>query len=136
MRLLTLLLSLSQAAAGQAPESNIACVERLEIPSYPPIAGWARISGTVIATVKLTADGSIESRNLAVEPSSAKLLVPAVDGALSDSVFSKTCVGKSVTLVFNFVQGDEFDRRGTTDRVSFGNSNQFWITRGYRSIQP
>ena len=136
MRLLTLFLSLSLAAAGQAPESNIACVERLEIPPYPPLAGQARVSGTVIATVKLTADGSIESRNLAVEPSSAKLLVPAVDGALSDSVFSKNWVGTSVTLVFNFVQGDEFDRRGPKDRVSFGNSNQFWITRGYRSIQP
>ena len=115
----------------------MACVERLEIPAYPPLAGWARISGTVIATIKLTSVGAIESRSFAVEPSSAKThLSPAVNGALSDSVFAKNCGGKAVTLIFTFLIGDPYDRRGTTDRMSFGNLNQFWITRGYRSIQP
>jgi len=40
-------------------ETNIACVERLEIPSYPALAKQARIAGAVTATVLLTNDASV-----------------------------------------------------------------------------
>ena len=39
-------------------ETNIACVERLEIPTYPILATQARITGVMTTTVLLGADAA------------------------------------------------------------------------------
>jgi hypothetical protein len=51
MRWLVLLAALSATAFAQEADSNMSCVERLEMPVYPKLAEAARIRGSVTATV-------------------------------------------------------------------------------------
>ena len=125
MRWLVLLAAVSATAFAQEAESNMACVERLEMPVYPPLAAAARISGSVTATGVLASDGSVRTT---FSPGAHRLLPPAVQKALGGSSFRKDCIGKSVTLVFNFAFGKELDPDRLPQRVSFGYPNQFWIS--------
>ena len=118
-------------AYAQDLDSNISCVERLQVPVYPPLADAARIAGRVTATVLLASDGSLQTK-----ASGHPLLAPAVEKAIRASVFLKACGGKSVTLVFNFVLGENFDPDKLPQRVSFGYPNQFWISVPPRVVQP
>lgn len=120
-------------------EPNASCVERLRMPAYPKLANAARISATATAIVTLAFDGSIQ--NAAVDfgtaPATAKrLFTPAVEQAIQASAFRKTCGGKSVRLVFNFVLGEELDPNNLPQTVSFGYPNQFWISVPPKTIQP
>jgi len=101
------------------------CVERLQMPVYPPLAIQARISGKLMATVTMSPDGSLEKTSVEIESGTvnAKLLVPAVENALGASAFHSNCGGKSVRLIFNF--GFDAD---PSKRVQFGYPNQFWIS--------
>jgi hypothetical protein len=114
---------LALAQSNQGGESNMSCVERLQVPVYPPLARAARIRGSVEASVLISADVSIQTT------SGAHILSPsAVEKAIRASTFRKTCNGKSVTLIFNFVLGEELDRDRLPQRVSFGYPNRFWIS--------
>ena len=119
------------AQSNQDGDSNMSCVQRLQMPGYPPLASAARISGSVTATVVLASDGSLQTKAVG-----HKLLVPAVEKAIRASVFLKNCGGESVTLVFNFVVAENFDLDKLPQRVSFGYPNQFWISVPPRVAQP
>jgi hypothetical protein len=106
------------AHSNQEADSNMSCVERLEMPVYPPLAHQARISGSVTATVVVASDGSIQTK-----AEGHKLLAPAVERALRASAFRSDCSGKSVRLIFNF--GFDSD---PGKRVSYGYPNRFWIS--------
>ena len=96
-------------ASGQTDlntESNASCVERLRMPVYPGLANAARISGSVTAIVTLAADGSVRATRMelgAASPTARRLFSKTVERALRASIFRKSCGGKSVRLVFNFV---------------------------------
>jgi hypothetical protein len=119
------------AQTNQEADSNMSCIEQLQMPVYPPLANSARISGSVTATVVVTSDGSFQTNAVG-----HKLLVPAVEKAISTSAFLKTCDGKSIRLVFNFVLGENFDADRLPQRVSYGYPNQFWISVPPRVVQP
>jgi hypothetical protein len=111
------------AQTNQDADSNMACVDRLEMPVYPPLANAARITGSVTATVVVASDGSLQTQAVG-----HKLLAPAVEKAIRASTFLVTCGGKSVRLVFNFVLAENLAPDKLSQRVSFGYPNQFWIS--------
>jgi hypothetical protein len=130
-----LCLSMAFAQSSQDTESNMSCVERLQMPVYPPLAAAARIRGSVIATAVISTGGSAQIA-IAISPGAHSLLTPAVEKALRASQFRKSCAGKSVTLVFNFVLGEELDPDGLPQRVSYSYPNQFSISVPPRIAQP
>ena len=101
----------------------MSCVERLQMPVYPPLADAARISGTVTATVVVASDGSVQTK-----VAGHRLLAAAVEKATRTSAFRKTCSGKSISLIFNFTLAEGLDPDRLPQRVSFGYPNQFWIS--------
>ena len=93
-------------AQGQ-PESssNIECLEHLEIPQYPPLPRQARITGVQTAKVLLSDQAVVQSvensfRGISIGPEND--FKAAVEKALKNSRFSKTCGGKTITLVFQY----------------------------------
>jgi hypothetical protein len=119
--------------------SNAFCIERLQMPYYPPLADHARISGIVTAIVSLAADGSVQDTTMDMGAASATakhLFPPAVRDALRASTFHKGCDGKPVTLIFHFGPGEEADPRGRSPTISFGYPNQFWISFSPMIAQP
>src|SRR5437868_9354438 len=98
MRLLILSLALVGAASAQDSDSNLSCVERLEIPQYPSLPRQARISGNVTATATLGATGAVETKTVG-----HPLLADAATKAIAASAFLKSCAGKSVIVVYDFV---------------------------------
>jgi len=129
----------ASAQSDPGTESNVSCVERLQMPYYPPLADQARISGTVTATVSLGTDGSIQNTTMdmgAASTTAKRLFPPEVHKALRASGFHKGCGGKSVTLVFHFVLGEQSDPHGLPQAVSFGYPNQFWISVPPMIAQP
>jgi hypothetical protein len=131
MRLALFCLTLVGMAYAQDSESNMSCVERLQMPLYPPLASQARISSSVSATAIVASDGTAQTK-ITGHP----ILAEAAEKALRASAFLKSCGGKSVKLVFNFVLGENFDPDKLPQRVSFGYPNQFWISVPPRVVQP
>ena len=115
------------AQSNQDADSNMSCVDRLQMPLYPPLAQQARISGSVTATVAVTSDGALQTEAAGGHP----LLAAAVEKALRASVFRGNCSGKTVRLIFNF--GFDSD---PGKRVSFGYPNQFWISVPFAATNP
>lgn len=125
------------AAPMLAQTENAACLEHLRIPVYPALAAQARLSGTIRATVLVKADGTPDSVSSTFE-GNAKIakgvLVQAVESALRASSFEKSCGGKAINLVFDFVLGETvFPEK---QRVSFGYPNHFWIETTATVWQP
>lgn len=118
MRPALLCFALVATAYAQEVDSNMSCVERLQMPVYPALARAARISGRVTATVVVASDSPLQTKAVG-----NKLLTEAVGKAISASVFLKICGGKSVHLIFNFGFDSDPGRR-----ASFGYPNQFWIS--------
>jgi outer membrane biosynthesis protein TonB len=114
-------------------DTNIACIERLDIPAYPPLAKQARISGAVTADVIVAPDGSAQSITSTTESETRPhpILLSSVERSLRTSTFAKTCAGNHVKLVFNFVLSE-----GMAPIVSFGYPNRFWITAPPMMVQP
>ena len=113
---------------NQESESNMSCVERLQMPVYPPLAAVARVEGLATITVVVASDGSVQT-----EVVGHPLLREAVERAVRASVFRKTCDGKSVRMIFHFVLDEDSPPVG--QRVSFGYPNQFWISVRLRIIK-
>ncbi|MGB6943435.1 MAG: hypothetical protein WA634_02045 [Silvibacterium sp.] len=131
--ILTACLGAAVAQPNQDADSNMSCVERLQMPLYPPLAVQARISGSVTATVAVGSSSSVQTT---LSRGAHDLLNSAVEGALHSSTFRKTCIGKSVTLVFNFVIDEKLRPGRFPQRASFGYPNQFWITVPPRLVEP
>jgi hypothetical protein len=109
--------------------TNSQCVEKLQFPSYTPLARQARLQGTLIMTLSLGQDGTVakvsaESHLNNDRPSGA-LLAP-IERALQNSQFRRDCGAKQVILVFDFrISGDPYD--GQQQEVAFGYPNRFFI---------
>ncbi len=123
-----------QAAPEESP-SNIGCVEHLEMPDYPPLPRQARIQG--IQTVKVllseqatvqTVQSSIQARPALVE----KAFKESAEKAVKNSRFSKTCGGKTVTLVFQY----ELRADDSKSLFAFEPPNHFWIRAGPFEAMP
>jgi hypothetical protein len=114
-------------------DTNMACVERLEIPTYPALAKQARIAGVLTASVRLGPEGSIGKISSQFVPESTKsvMFASAIEESLRASIFAKSCAGKQVRLVFNFVLSEPGVSTQTT--FSFGYPNQFWVVAHFRT---
>ena len=124
-----------QAGLAESP-SNIGCLERLEMPDYPPLPRQARIQGTQTVRVLLseqatvqTVESSIQVRTTAVE----KAFRESAEKALKNSQFVKTCGGKTITLIFHYEYRDDPNR---SSLVAFGPPNHFWIRHGPVYMTP
>jgi hypothetical protein len=142
MRLILFLLvasvGLSNALAQGVGDSdfNMRCVERLEMPTYPPLASQARIPAVMNVVVSIGANGAVEHIDMVlgseagaptkIQQSRIGLFAPVVEHSIRASLFAKDCSGKSVRLTFHFVLGEDL-RPGVKQTVSFGFPNRFWI---------
>jgi len=135
MRAYLFLLILSVLPAVAQPETKIGCVERLEIPTYPPLAKQARIAG-FLTTLLLGPEASVGTITLdwSSQSKQENIFLPVVEKSLRASTFSKSCAGKKVTLVFNFVMTENPRAQVTTS--FFGYPNQFWIAAPLALVQP
>jgi len=124
-----------QAGPTEGP-SNVGCLERLEMPDYPPLPRQVRIQG--IQTVKVllseqatvqTVESSFQARTTAVE----KAFKESAEKALKNSRFSKTCGGKTITLVFHYELRDDPNR---SSLFAFEPPNHFWIRYGPVYVNP
>jgi hypothetical protein len=128
--------STASAQAGPAEgSSNIACLEHLEVPDYPPLPRTARIQ--VIQTVRVflsdqataqTLESSLQGKAANTE----KYFTESADKALKNSRFSRTCGGKTITLVFHYEIREDYAK----SLFAFGPPNHFWIRYGPVYINP
>ena len=107
--------------------SNVACVKRLQLPIYPPIAQDARLSMSLTTAIVLASDGSAQSisfeRISGERADLAKLFFSELERAMRRSQFSSTCGGKTVRLVFEFrMNGNPPDKM-----MWFGFPNRFEV---------
>ena len=124
-----LLLTMLKPHSGTAqnpfePETNIGCVERLQIPAYPAVARQAQLEATITASVLLspkpTVQQQITTQFKSKTQRAAALLMPVVEKAIQETSFRSDCTGKTVVLIFDFkVAGQQ--------SVSYGYPNKFWI---------
>lgn|SRR5271157_4261122 len=123
-----------QAEPAESP-SNIGCLERLEMPGYPQLPRSVRLQG--IQTVKVllseqatvqTVESSLQGRTTGTE----KYFKESAEKALKNSQFSKTCGGKTITLVFHY----EFREDDSKSLFAFGPPNHFWIRAGPSYVMP
>ena len=118
-------------------EANIACVERLQIPTYPILAAQARITGVVIANVLLGPNGSVDTIASASDRGKAHpILLGGVEKSMRASTFAKACANKRLELIFNFVIEGTPVQRPTESAISFRYPNQFWIATPPLLVNP
>jgi hypothetical protein len=105
------------------------------MPEYPPLPRSVRFQ--VVQTVKVllseqaapqTVESSIEGRTPGMEQS----FKDSAEKALKNSQFSKSCGGKTITLVFHY----EFREDDKKSPFAFGPPNQFWIRAGPSYVMP
>ena len=122
----------AQPGPAESP-SNIECLERLEIPDYPPLPRQARVQG--IQTVKVllsdrataqTVESSLQNSNSRVVDLTKKEFTESAEKAVKNSRFSKTCGGKTITLVFHY----ELSNDDNKSLFAFAPPNHFWIRDG------
>ncbi len=130
-----------QSRAEESP-SNIECLERLEIPDYPPIARQARIQVTQTVNVLLSDQATVQKveqslQGQAASPKAVNLVdrffQEGAEKALENSRFSKTCGGRTITLVFHYELRDD---PNTSSLFGFGPPNHFWIRYGPVYVMP
>lgn len=132
-----LLLIAAYHASGQSrPVESPSNIERLEIPDYPPLARTARIQ--VIQTVKVLLSDQATVQNVEQSLQGKAVIVDryfqeGAEKALKSSRFSKTCGGKTITLVFHYELRDD---PNTSSFFAFGPPNHFWIRYGPVYVTP
>ena len=128
--------ALAFAQAISDDPANASCIERLQVPVYPPLAKMARITETATVSVMLGPDAAIQSiSSESVTQSRKAIFVPAVEKAIRASSFAPGCGGKTVKLVFHFVLGESAPSDHGQD-VSFGYPNRFWISVPPQVLNP
>ena len=114
--------------------SNIECLEYLEVPDYPPLPRQGRVQG--IQTVKVllserataqTVESSLQNNNPRIVDLTKKAFAESAEKAVKNSRFSKTCGGKTITLVFHYEFRDDPNK---SSLFAFGPPNHFWIRAG------
>ena len=123
-------LSVGCAQRASTDSTDMACIERLDLPSYPSIADSARVEAGLSAAVKLAQDGKVETVSMTVTSGmeyAAKLFYPAVEKAMKASTFLPMCGGKTVHVAFDFPFPSRNDAGETVQTVRFRNPNRFEI---------
>lgn len=123
-----------QSGAAGSP-SNIECVEHLEIPNYPPLARQANIQVIQTVTVLLSDQAAVQNVEQSLQGTVVKLdrlFKGSAEKALKNSGFSKTCGGKTITLVFHY----EIRTDSNGSPFAFGPPNHFWIRAGPVYVNP
>jgi len=121
-------------AQGSLDDSNAFCLERLEVPMYPPLAAKARLSGSLATIVALGQKGSVEAVSYEEDAGSAtakKLFFRAIEDSIRASTFLPTCRGRTVKLFFEFKLGTQ-----RTPRVSFAYPSRFLIFAPADVVEP
>ena len=102
----SVLVGLSCAKAAPEDRLNMACVTRLQLPLYPPIARSSLVTVRMTAAISLANEGSVQSITFegisGTNPDLAKLFFPEVERSLRASQFASTCGDKTVRLIFSF----------------------------------
>ena len=129
----------SEPTPGQANDNpNAACVEMLQLPTYPLLARQAGLAGTLSVTVNIGPDGKVErlsARSKLNNDRAQSVLLMPVEKAIRGSQFGRDCTGKQVILFFEFrINGDPSDRQ--QQEIAFGFPNRFWITTRPLRFQP
>src|SRR4051794_6704594 len=91
-------LRIGTAQTPVEPDANMDCIDRLQMPTFPPLARKARVQGTINAAVVLSSQGTVQTINTKGHP----LFVPAVEAVIRAASFRSDCGGKTITLVFDF----------------------------------
>ena len=115
--------------------SNIECLEHLEIPDYPPLARQARIQAIQTVKVLLSDQATIQNVEQSLQGKVIKfdgLFKEGAEKAVKNSRFSKTCGGKTITLVFHY----ELREDDNKSLFAFGPPNHFWIRAGLFYAMP
>lgn len=123
----------AQPGVADSP-SGIECLERLEVPNYPPLPRQARIQGTLTVRVQLSDQGTVKSVESAFKGISGRtnaLFEADAEKAMRDSRFSKACTNRRVTLIFHF----EF-RETEGPLFAFGPPNEFWVRATPGFVNP
>jgi hypothetical protein len=110
--------------------SNIECLEHLEVPDYPPLARQARIQATLTLKVLLSDQAAVQSIEDSLQGkavSAERFFKEGAEKALKNSRFSKTCGGKTITLVFHY---ELLDYDSNRSLFAFEPPNHFWIRTG------
>ena len=112
------------------PETNIGCIERLQMPAYPPLAKQAQLEATITASVLLspkpTVRQQVTTQFKSKTQTAAAILMPTVEKAIQEASFRSDCTGKTVVLIFDFkIAGPASSN--PKQSVSFGYPNKFWI---------
>jgi hypothetical protein len=112
------------------PETNIGCVERLQMPAYPPLAKQAHLEATITASVVLapkpTVRQQVTTQYKSKTQTAAAILMPTVEKAIQEAAFRSDCTGKTVVLIFDFKFAGP-PSGNPKQSVSFGYPNKFWI---------
>ena len=114
--------------------SNIECLEHLEIPAYPPLARAGRFEATQNVKVLLSDQATVRDIQYTLRAIDLKLEVlfrQVADKAFKNSRFSKTCGGKTITMVFHYELS--LDERPT---FAFEPPNHFFIRSGAVIVNP
>lgn len=118
-------------------QAGPACVDRLVIPRYSPIASSARVAIQGLeVSVRLAAGSAVESVALGApsgSESALKLLEGSVEASMRASTFRPDCGGKAVSLVFDFRLSGSRDEDG---RVVFHPPNRFEVFDTRPLVEP
>jgi len=128
LAVLTLTLGLNSATAQNPfePDTNVACIERLQMPAYSALTGS---EGTVTASVLLSPRATVEEVRTRLDSKTEKVigaLIHSVEKAVKEGTFHSYCGGKTITLVFDF-KIDGKPSGSPKQSVSFGYPNKFSI---------
>jgi TonB family protein len=123
----------------QQDSSNLMCIEKMELPSYPLLAQQAQISGTIMVDATLSATGSVQNVSVRADPKLSAtgkgVLEPPVLDVIRGAAFNRRCADKTVSVVFVFeIAGTSLVRPKQT--VAFGSPNRFWIKSEAPHFQP
>jgi hypothetical protein len=107
------------------------------MPDYPPLPRQARIEGIQTVTVLLSEQATLQTVESSLQARVRGALLESTfkesaEKALKNSGFSKTCGGKTITLVFHY----EFRMDDNKSLVAFGPPNHFWIRAGPSYFMP
>ena len=109
VRILSHLVCLGLLGCGQSQTqdpSNMMCVNRLQMPSYPALAKAAHLSIEVSAAFTLTTGGSIQSVVFEgatdKKPENQNLFLPTIEKTIRASTFEPACAQKTVRIRYVF----------------------------------
>lgn len=125
---------------GDSDASHMApCFTRIQIPEYPPLARQARIWATLQTSVKLDHEGHVSSvsiQSYSTQSQVRTLLYPAAEKSVRASIFSPTCAGQTVNLIYHFILDQGEPSNTPKDTLWFAYPNEFFVTTAPQYYQP